>query len=716
MSEQIFSNSWHIVSGLKVSLLTTVTVQKQHYRGEEWYVIRDSFNNKFFRIKPEAYKFIVKLNTQSTVEESWEDYLSKYPLIAPTQDEVVKLLSQLHLNNLLFFKNRVQSEEVFARYKEQKGKLLKSKVMSFLFIKVPLFNPNRFLDIIHPMSKAIFSRFGFFLWLGMIIYALKIVIDNSTLVSVQAQGMLSPNNLVYLFITLFLLKVLHEFGHAMICKKFGGPVHTLGLMFLVFTPLPYMDASSSWGFRSKWERALVGSAGMLVELFIAAIATVIWVNTGDGFIHALSFNVMIIGSVSSLVFNSNPLLKLDAYFMLSDVLEIPNLAKRANQQFLYFFKKNIFKISNIFPPAHSMKEVFWLNAYAVLSYLYRLLVSLTIMIFVADQIFILGVIVGILSIHIWFLKPLYSLFTYLSTSSELNQNRAKAVVISSIFISSIVMTLLFLPFPNSIRATGVLYAEGFFSVYAPSEGVLIKSYVSDGEEVKKDDLIAQLVNKEMEIEIEILRINLQKTLALELKAQEEVSDLRPLKKRVSLLKDKIKTLEEKKDKLLIYAEVSGVWVSKKMKFLKKSFINNGTHLGDIIPQNNFRFTAVVGQEEAYNLFENSLLDSSLKLYGMTKNTIQINDVKLIPYKQYMLPSAALGWLGGGDIKVSQQDPSGRKSVEAFFEIRANISVRENDPLFLHHRSGVLHIRLEDVSLLMQANRYVTQLMQRKYQI
>jgi len=718
MNEQIFSNSWHIVSGLKVSLLTAITVQKQHYRGEQWYVIKDNFNNKFFRIRPEAYKFLVKLNFSATVEEIWEAYLSRYPEIAPTQDELVKLLSQLHLNNLLFFQNKVQSNEVFERYKEEKGKVLNGKLMSFLFIKVPIFNPNSFLDFIHPLSKIIFSRFGFFLWLGMIFYALKIVFDNSTMISSQAQGMLSPNNLGYLYLTLFLLKVLHELGHSMICKKFGGPVHTLGLMFLVFTPLPYMDASSSWGFRSKWQRALVGSAGMLVELFLAAIATVIWINTGDGFIHSLSFNVMIIASVSSLLFNANPLLKLDAYYMLSDILEIPNLAKRANQQFLYYFKKNIFKISHLFPPTSESKEVFWLNFYAVFSYLYRLLVSLTIMLFVADQLFILGVIVGIMSLYLWIIKPLYSLFIYLSTNPELNENgiRVKAIFISSAFIFCLLSVILFIPFPNSIRASGVLYAKGFSSVYAPSEGYLEKVNLQEGEEVKNGDLIAKLVNEEIEIEIKILKIKIKKTLALELHAQKELSDLAPLKKRVKLLRDKLEKLKEKKNELMIYAESSGVWISRTLQFSEKSFITNKSHLGDIIPLKGFRFTAVILQEEAFDLFEKPLNNATLKLFGISKKTITIKSVKLIPYKQYMLPSAVLGWLGGGDIQVSQSDSSGRKSKEAFFEIRADLTIAELNPLLLHHRSGILHIQLEDVSLWIQFHRYVKQLMQRKYQI
>ena len=717
MSEQIFSNSWHIVSELKVSLLSTVTVQKQYYRGENWYILKDSFNNKFFRIKPEAYHFIAKLNTKSTVEEIWESYLEKYPLVTPTQDELVKLLSQLHLNNLLFFQNRVQSTIVFERYSEQKKKMLRSKIMSFLFIKVPIFNPNKLLDFIHPVTRAIFSRFGFLIWIVTLIYALKIAIDNSSALGLQAQGMLSPNNLVYLFITLFLLKTIHEFGHAMMCKKFGGPVHTLGIMFLVFTPLPYMDASSSWGFRDNWHRVLVGSAGMLVELFIAALATIVWVNTGDGFLHALSFNVMVIGSVSSLVFNANPLLKLDAYYMLSDMLEIPNLSKRANQQFFYFFKKNFLRLNHISSPSHSLKEIFWLNSYAILSYIYRLLVSLTIMLFVADQIFILGVIVGLMSLYLWILKPLYTLFTYLSTSAELNRNRYSAVLLSSFAFLSLLFAFIFVPVSNSIRASGVLYANGFSSVYTPNEGYLVEAYVKDGQYLKSGDLIAKLVSPEMKIEKKSLIVELEKTEALALKAQQEISDLKPLKKRIELINDKLKKLQEKEKKLTIYAEVHGIWVSSKQQIFKKSFITQGAYLGDIIPQNGFRFIAVVSQEKAYDLFQREHFDSTLKLMGLENNTFNISNLRLIPYKQNILPSAVLGWLGGGDIKVSQEDKSGKKSVEAFFEIRADVNISDKIALGLHHHhSGVLRIALEKSSLFVQFSRYIKQLMQRKYQI
>jgi len=173
MSRQIFSDSWHIVSSLRVSLLHTVTIQKQYFRGTQWFVVKDSFNNKFFRIKPEAYKFLMRLTTKKRVEEIWEEYLMKYPEIAPTQEELVTLLSQLHINNLLYFKNRPKSDDMFERHITQEGKMLRSKVVGFLSIKIPIFDPEEFLKVINPLTKAIFSLQGFVVGFSLLYMVLK---------------------------------------------------------------------------------------------------------------------------------------------------------------------------------------------------------------------------------------------------------------------------------------------------------------------------------------------------------------------------------------------------------------------------------------------------------------------------------------------------------------------------------------------------------------
>lgn len=716
MAQQIFSDSWHIVSGLHVSLINNVTVQKQYFRGEKWYVIKDAFNNKFFRIKPEAYQFVMRLTTLKSVEEIWEEYLINYPDVTPTQEEVVTLLSQLHINNLLYYKNNPNNDDIFERYLEQKKKILKGKLASFLFVRVPLFDPEVFLRSVQPITNAVFSLKGFFLWLVVVVYGAKIVIENSNSVVQQAQGMLAPGNFIFLYIALFLLKILHEFGHAMMCKKFGGPVHTIGIMFLVFTPLPYMDASSSWSFRNKWHRTLVGSAGMIIELFIAAVSAVVWANTGEGFLHSMSFNLMVIGSVSSLVFNANPLLKFDAYYMLSDVLEIPNLFQRSKEQVYYLVEKYIFDVEKSRSPSTTDKEAFWLVFYAVTSAFYRLIVSIAIIAFVADQMLVMGIIVAVMSFYIWIIKPIFTFIVYLYSSPKLNKNRYKALTISGISFFLLTMLISVTPISYNITAPGVINAQGFTKVYTPLDGYLVNLYKENGDSVLKGEMIAQMKNDELELDILLTKGKIKETQALELKAQNDIADLKPIKSRLKLLEKKLEWYQKKKKSLSIYADMSGKWVAPQLATLEHSFLNKRIVLGTIVPDKVFKFIAVVSQEQAFDLFRDKQLVGEVKLDGVAQKTIGLTNIQVIPYEKHQLPSAALGWAGGGDIQVARDDVSGEKSVEAFFEIRADILNGENDPKLLHNRTGHLRIVLPDVPLGEQIVKSIRQLMQKRYQL
>ena len=430
MNDNIYSESWHVVSELKVSLLYSIDIHKQYYRGTTWYVLNDKYSNKFFKVTPEAYKFLSKLNIKRSVEDIWHEYLKTNPDIAPTQDEIVNLLSQLHGNDLLYFKDRADSENMFERVVDKKNKEIRSKIASFLFIKIPLWNPNDWLERIKPFIDIFFSKTLLLVWLVFFGYTLKLIAENFDAFFDQTQGVLAADNIVFLYISLVILKVFLELGHVMMVKKFGGNVTTVGVMFIVFTPLPFMDASSSWAFTSKYQRALVGAAGMMVELFVAFICAIIWINTGEGALNSIAFNIMIIGSVSSLVFNGNPLLKFDSYYILSDLLEIPNLYQNAKDQCFFWVKKYIFKLKDINSPSNSKKESFWLASYAVLSMIYKFMVAILIAIFVADQWFLFGVIVISISIFIWIIKPIYSFIKYLFNDNELRSKRFKAIVIS----------------------------------------------------------------------------------------------------------------------------------------------------------------------------------------------------------------------------------------------------------------------------------------------
>ncbi len=324
-----FSESWHRVAGLKVSLHPTVIVRKQLFRGETWYVIQDPFNNQYARLRPEAHDFVIRLRPDRTVGEVWEECLNRHPDDAPGQEDVIQLLTQLYFANLIYSQMPADSAKMFERYKRRRQREIKSKLLSIMFIRLPLFDPDNILKKLVPLFRLLISPVGAVVWIAVVGAAIKLLVDRFDTATSQVQGVLSPDNLVLLYVGLVVLKTLHELGHAAVCRRFGGEVHTLGVMLLVFTPLPYMDATSSWSFRSRWQRALVGGAGMLTEVLVAALATFAWAYTGPGAIHSLAYNMMFIASVSTVVFNANPLLRFDGYYILSDLLDIPNLHTRS---------------------------------------------------------------------------------------------------------------------------------------------------------------------------------------------------------------------------------------------------------------------------------------------------------------------------------------------------------------------------------------------------
>jgi putative peptide zinc metalloprotease protein len=718
LTGSIFSESWYKVANLRVSLNTNHYIKKQVYRSQEWYVVEDVYNNQFFKLTPEAYEFVVRLTEDKTVEQVWEECLDFVPEVAPTQDDVISILTSLHHKNLLHFKNKADSKQLYDRFQHKKVSELKGKLFSFLYVKVPLLNPDKWLDSISFLINILFSKATLIIWFFVLFLGGKSALENYSLISDQSQGMLAPSNLFLLYISMIFLKTLHELGHAMMVKKFGGRVNSMGVMVLIFTPIPFMDATQSWLFRSKWQRALVGAAGMMVELFIAAIAAIVWANSGDGLLHVLAFNIMIIGSVSSLFFNGNPLLRFDSYFILSDILEIPNLYEKSKQQWFYLVEKYIFDIPFVHSPSDTKSEAFWLFAYGFGSFFYRLLVAFLIAVFVADQWFFIGVLVVILSLYMWILKPVYQFFVYMFTSYKLRRNRLRNMTISLAFFSIIFILVAVIPFSYSIKANGIVLSQNYNGVYLRSQGYLEQIVVKDGDYVKKGQVLAIFSNKEIQIEIEKIEASIKEANAHLTKARSNIqADMVAVNKHITLLKDKLLFLKEKQKNLTIVSNSDGFFIYENFKNREKTWFSQGRKLGVIIPNDEVYFQAVVLQEDTYHLFRSNRLDGSIKLHGIVDKTISTTQISVIPYEKSELPSAALGWLGGGDIATSDQDSSGTKAKESFFEVRADIK-RDlyQNMVFYHGRSGILKIYLDKITIFERLRISLKQILQKHYKI
>lgn len=714
MKGNIFSELWHRVSDLKLSLIFNASIEKQFYRGKVWYVIREPYNNKYFRVTPKAYQFLMQLTPKKTLDTIWQNYLEYNPDEAPTQDEVIKILSQLHQSNLLYFKNMPNNEHIFNRYTRKQNAKIRTTLASFLYLKIPLWDPQKWLKENTWLIKILLNKFTLILWSIVLLIGLKVFIDNYSSFTFSGEGLLSPSNLPLLYISLFVLKLFHEMGHAMMARKFGGDVHTLGIMFIVFTPLPYMDASSSWLFKNKWERILVSSAGMIVELFFAAIATVVWLNTGDGIIHSLAFNIMVIGSISSLVFNGNPLLKFDAYYILSDFLEIPNLQRKAGNVWLYWWQKYFFHVSSIQKAYENTKESVILASYGVLSYIYRFLVAISIALFVSDQWVQVGVLVLMLSTYIWILKPLFKFIKYLLSDDALIGKRKKAISLTVSLLALITFLIGFIPISSAIHADGVVQSREHTNIFLKTDGYLKRIHVSQGEIVQKGELLLEYQNKELNLEILNMQAKMQETKLMLLQSRNEsIADIKNLTQQVEVLQDNIDFLKEKKKNLKVIATQKGTWISNNLNNYLGTYMKSGYQVGEIVPQENFEFVAVVSQEDGSDLF-GDILKSEIKLFSDIKNTLDVKSVDIIPYETNELPSASLGWQGGGEVMTKMEDESGLQTQEAYFKVIASLYNKELP--YLYNERGVLRLKVPDKTIFEVSVESVKKLLQKRYKI
>lgn len=715
MATTIFSDSWFRVSGLRVALLPSVEVSTQQFRGRTWYVLQDPYTQRYFRASVQACRFIQSLRPDKTVEEVWEDFVNNHPHDAPSREEVIQLLSQLHMSNLLYSLQQSDNEAIVKRYKAQKNKEFMGKVASFLFVRIPLYNPNSLLDRIRPLIMAFTGWGAFWVWSIVLLCGAWAAFGNWSALIDQSQGVLSVSNLPWLFVCITGLKLFHEAGHAFVCKRFGGEVRTVGVMFLLFTPLPYVDASSSWGFTNRWHRIYATFAGMAVEFFFAAAGALVWAYTAPGLTNSLAFNVMLIGSVSSLLFNGNPLLRFDAYYMLSDYAEIPNLYQKGQQQWKYFGDKYLLGTVAAQSKATDRKEWVWLTLYGLFSFIYLMLITVGIALFLMDQWLPLGLLVLVMTLYSRLLAPLNQLVKHLrSAATQGNRKRAVSVVGGIGLV--LFLTLAVVPFPDATRAHGIVKSNNASNVYAQTAGQLDQLMVRHGDRVQAGQVLASFSNEDLAADIRLTESGQIETEAQIRQAlHRSGQDLSALQEKADALELRRLNLEEQQQQLQVRASQDGDWVAPELHEQLGTWMQRGQVLGEVVDARSFRFVAVMPQEQANILFQNNFHQAELRLSGQADATLALPQVSIIPFQSDKLPSTALGWLGGGEIAVNTQETSGTKTMESFFLLQSEIPAEQRQGLtVLHGLSGTLRLQTPAQPLASQAYRALKQLVQKRY--
>lgn len=725
MSDQqrpLFSESWHRVANQRLRLRPSVSIRKQSFRGESWYIARDGFTNQFFRFRPEAYDIVARLDGTQTMEEIWLAALERNPDRAPGQGEIVTMLAQLYQSNLIVSDLPADTRQLFERHRKRVLRTIKSQIFGIFFLRIPLFDPDQLLNRTWSVLRWCFTPFAGLLWLAVVGIGLSAVFTNWDRALDQSQGVIDPSNLFLLYAAFVLTKLVHEFGHAACVKHFGGEVHAMGITLLVFTPIPYVDATAAWAFRERWKRIAVGFAGMIPELFVAGVAALIWANTGPGHLNAVCYNAMVVASVSTLLFNLNPLLRFDGYYILADLTDSPNLQPRALRQLLHLVERYAFGGRFSTSVARSRADAWWLSTYGIASWIYRLFVTVSIILLVADRYFGIGLLAGLVTFIGTFVMPGVAAGKYLAREPRIERVRKRAWTVTAAVGAVLVLLLAVVPFPRHFRAAGIVRAAGSMTVTTPAPAWVKEIKAPSRQTVATGQPLMELESPELALVIAGVRANREQILAREREVLHSLpSAISPMRARREAVDLQLTQLLHDQAALSLTASVPGQWVSPRAEELRDVWVPRGTAVGDIIgPGPDWEFSAVVPQDYAGELFGGALRGANVRFAGSAGHELSVADWRVVPGRQDLLPSPALGWSGGGPVKVRMDDPQGRHSAEPFFLVVARIPRPAGDsdipPLLWQGRTGTIRFDLPWSPLLVQWVRSFRQMLQDRYQI
>lgn len=648
---------------MKPRLRSHVQIHRQVFRDKEWFVLQDHFTGRFHRISPEAYFIIGLMDGKRTMGDIWDAACLHLGDSIPTQDEVINLLSQIHQFDGLQSDLPPDMKDLSQRNMREKRTKLFSYLASPTSLKFHLFDPDTFLTKSLPLVQPFLGWFGLLCWVAIVVYGLLLAgIHWSELSANVTDKVLSLENVFILSLVYPLIKVIHEFGHAYTVKRWGGEVHDMGIMLLVFMPIPYVDATSSYSFRNKYQRILVGGAGIMLELFLAALAIIVWTNVGPGAVRSIAYNVMIIGGVSTVLMNGNPLIRYDAYYILSDFLEIPNLGARSNEYLGYFVKRRLLGIQELASTARTAGEACWLAAYGIASFVYRIIIMTAITLFIAGKFFVVGTIIAIWTVVSFIVFPMTKLIRHISSDSLMRRYRGRAIL-AGVAVSGLVLGVAVgVPIPSYTVVEGVVWVPEESQVFAGADGFVIKVLAAPNTMVHRGEPLILCEAPKLDKDVNVLRANLQEVEArYQLSRATDRAATGVLRDELEKARAELARARERSGGLIIRSPADGVFLLPLAEDLPGRYLKKGTPLGYAVDFSK-SVVRIAVDPDYVELIRNKTQKVEGRLAGNLETIIPATVVRDVPAASKDLPSLALSVGGGGTIAM---DPNESKKPQSF---------------------------------------------------
>lgn len=676
--EPSFSERWHRVADKRPKVSPHAQVIRQQFGPEIAYVVEDPASGHYYRLTEAAYFFLGMLDGTRTVDEAWQAACAQLGDAAPTQRECVDLLAQLQKFGLLLGTDPLTPEILAERHRQSKSERFQKRTGKFIFFNVPLINPESWLERTKHLYKPLYSKVGLVLWLLLVGSALFAFLSNWRKLGDGFNDFLNPGNLVWLGVLFMFIRAIHELGHATACKAMGGRCTEIGVIMIGgVLPLPYCDATSAWRFPEVWRRVLVSAAGMMVELVVASIAVFVWLTVDPATLtHALAFNVIVISGVTTLIFNMNPLLRYDGYYILSDITGSPNLAHRAKEFWSYLLHRLAYGVKGLRAPrVRDRKEAWLLGVYGVMAPPYRILIGLSIVLLIASQYAALGIILAVVLISVMFVWPVLKGIGHLASSPKLVGRRVRAVGVCAAFLGLLFVLIGLIPVRAGATASGVLEPVNRAALRAGEGGFITEILARPGQDLRSGETVFVLRNAELVSEHEQTLARLERARLTYARATEKspaeaeaaLTQIRTLEERALQLADRI-------ERLKVRSPIDGQFVALggggSSEHLVGRYVQRGTLMAMVMTADELVVRAEISDRERAYVFRGAdeeivTVPASIRVRGSAFDVIPARATSMAPTAAATVSNPTLTTRYGGDILLDPNDPEGVRTVHRF---------------------------------------------------
>ncbi len=692
-----------------------LTAAKRTWQGRQYWVVKDPLTLKYYRFEEEEYRLLMMMDGEICPDEIRQNFEYRFAPQKISMRELHQLVGMLYRSGLLVSDATNQGRALLQRAEESRSARFRQSLTNIMAIRFRGFDPDDLLNFLNPLTRHFFSVPVFVLVVVLWISAGALLFAQFEMFLAKLPSMdqfFASRNWLWLAVVLGITKVVHEFGHGLACKKYGGQCHEMGAMLLVFTPCLYMNVSDSWMLNSKWQRALIAAAGMYVELVLAAVAVFVWWFSHPGMVNQVALNVIFVCSISTLLFNANPLLRYDGYYILSDLLEIPNLRSKSTKVLQNFFGSLCLGLEQAEDPFLPRRHQWIFALYSVAAAAYRWVITFSIFWFVYG-IFepygfkIFGQMIAMMAIWGLIGMPVVQLIKFFSIPGRTSAVKPTPLAISGIVVAGLIVAILFFPIPHHVYCSFKLEPANAINIYAKVPGRLVDIWVDPNQRVAAGQRLVSLDSVDLNRQI-VQLVSTQATAEANLGLIEFASSrgdegrgarLEESQAVVATARGNLRKRRQDYKRLVIQSPAAGYLLApprvrdndRPAKELKRwtgtplegknvgAWIESQTLIGQIVPRLD-RFTAVLAIDQkqiefiqADQLVELQLHQSPLRLLRSTIKTLS-------PVKMMETPPALSSKHGGGLLSVTS--PEGKDVPQSTtYRVSVDVTTDEYQPIF-----------------------------------